>query len=140
MKALHLYMNIQIVRYKVLKYKEVWNTNFSSYLITVYRFGWVYISYFSYHFSQILELLDSMSWLLSLTRSRKLNCTGITLRLDQRRANLDKDNGFVKILASWSWLDQKRIISEPSTTISRTKWKSISTCLVQAWKIGFIER
>ena len=76
----------------------------------------------------------------SLTRPRKLNGMGRTLSLDRRRENREEDMGFVRRSASWSWVETKRTSRVLAATMSRTKWKSISMCLVLAWKIGFEER
>lgn len=73
---------------------------------------------------------------MSLTRPCNLNSMGRTLRLDWRKANQADDNGLVKMSASWYLLEMNWIRRIFLATISRTKWKSISTCLVRAWKTG----
>ena len=76
----------------------------------------------------------------SLTRPRKLNGMGRMLSLDRRRENREEDIGFVSRSASWSWVEIKCTSSVLATTMSLTKWKSISTCLVLAWKTRLEER
>ena len=50
--------------------------------------------------------------------------------------NWDVETGFVMISASWlcvlTWVKW----SNPNCTCSRTKWQSMSMCLVLSWKVG----
>jgi hypothetical protein len=47
--------------------------------------------------------------------------------------------GLVKTSAIWSWLEIKQTLRAFEATFARTKLKSISTCLVRAWKTGLAE-
>ena len=85
---------------------------------------------------RILDLL----MILSLTWTLKLNCIGTTLSLEWSNANLEKDRGLEKMSANWSLLERNRMVTNLAATISRTKWKSIYICFVQARKIGLEER
>jgi hypothetical protein len=51
---------------------------------------------------------------------------------------VDKD--FVKMSVTWSLLEMNRISRDLEEIISRIKWKSISTCFMRAWIMGFDER
>lgn len=48
----------------------------------------------------------------------------------------DPGRGFVNASASWNWDWTGRSLMEPSLTRSRTRWQSISICLVRSWKTG----
>ena len=52
----------------------------------------------------------------------------------------EKDVGLVKMSARLSLLEMKCTTRVLEATLSRTKYKSISMCLVQAWKTGLAER
>jgi hypothetical protein len=87
-----------------------------------------------------LKLVDGFELGLSFTRPLKLNVGATTLSLSRRVENGRSDNGFVRMLATWSFPEINRTKSVLDATISRTKWKSILTCLVRARKIGFADR
>jgi hypothetical protein len=56
------------------------------------------------------------------------------------KLNLEDESGLVKMSTSWSLLDGNLINRDLLATMSRTKWKTISTCFVRAWKTGFEEK
>lgn len=64
----------------------------------------------------------------------------MTLRLYRNAFNLSADTGLVKLSANWSRDEMNRTSNCLRATCSRTKWKSISICLVRAWNIRFSER
>lgn len=70
---------------------------------------------------------------LSLTCLCKSNEVETTLSLDWINVNLDG----VNMSTSWSLEDRNMTSISFLATIFLTKWKSISTCFVWAWKIGF---
>jgi hypothetical protein len=48
--------------------------------------------------------------------------------------------GLVKMSARLSLLEMKRMTRVLEVTLSRTKWKSISMCLVRAWNAGLVDK
>ena len=87
----------------------------------------------------------SLSWRgvvedMSLTCPLKLNGMEITLSLLRRNPNREDERGLVKMSASWSLLEINLMNKSFFATKSRTKWKSISTCFVLAWKTGFEDK
>jgi hypothetical protein len=61
------------------------------------------------------------------------------LSLKHNLWNRVETRGLVRTSTNWSELGMKRISNDLSTTRSLTKWKSISTCFVCAWNIGFTD-
>ena len=53
-----------------------------------------------------------------------------TTILDKKGNNKEESKTLVKTLASWSWEWRGITLMKPSATLSRTKWQSISICLV----------
>jgi hypothetical protein len=92
---------------------------------------------------ELILILLFVGWIgleMSLARPLKLNNIEITLSLSQNIPNHEDKRGLVKIHASWSVLDMNLIERSFLATMSRTKWKSISTCLVLTWKTKFEDR
>ena len=62
------------------------------------------------------------------------------LRLFLNCWSLWTGNALVKPSANWSPVETNRTSSNFCATLSLTKWKSISMCLVLAWNTGLAER
>lgn len=75
-----------------------------------------------------------------LTSPCKRNGGARTLSLSRRSWNRAVDEALVRISASWSELGTYQTSKDFWSTLSRTKWTSISMCLVLAWKTGFATR
>lgn len=75
----------------------------------------------------------------SLTPPFKCNGEARMLSLEQSIWNRKDTMGFVRTSASWSWVEMKETVKALVATLSRTKWKSISTFLVQVWNTGLAD-
>lgn len=59
----------------------------------------------------------------------------LTTILHRREANKDQGKGLVKADASW-WCERMgSILIDPLLILSRTKWQSISMCLVRSLRL-----
>ena len=52
----------------------------------------------------------------------------------------DETRGFVTSSANWSFSEINQTSKALVAILSRTKWKSVETCLMRAWKIGLAVR
>lgn len=60
--------------------------------------------------------------------------------LSRRNWKVDVGRPLVNISATWSLEDINWTWSSLRATLSRTKWKSISTCFVRAWNTGLADK
>lgn len=63
-----------------------------------------------------------------------------SIKLSRMNWNFVDESPLAKMSASWSSVEMNWSWRAFLATWSRTQWKSISTCLVRAWKTGFAER
>jgi hypothetical protein len=78
----------------------------------------------------LLMVIDSL-------RPRKRDTT---LSLVLIREKGEKAVGLVKMSGRLSLVEMKRTTRVLEATLSRTKWKSISMCLVRAWNAGLVDK
>jgi hypothetical protein len=71
---------------------------------------------------------------------RKRDTWHAMLSLVRIREKGEKAVGLVKMFARLSLLEMKRMTRVLEATLSRTKWKSISMCLVRAWNAGLVDK
>jgi hypothetical protein len=64
----------------------------------------------------------------------------MTLSLVHIREKREKVVGLVKMSARLSLLEMKWTARVLEATLSWTKWKSISMCLVRAWNAGLVDK
>ena len=76
----------------------------------------------------------------SYVLSPSISTGSIRLRLRRQDSKAGNGKGFVNISATWSLEDMNLIWSCFWATLSLTKWKSTSICLVRAWKTGLADK
>ena len=66
-------------------------------------------------------------------------CRSRMPNLRRRNWNWVRPRAFVNMTVSWSVVGTWIVIKSPNWIRSRTKWQSISICLVRSWKTGLAE-
>ena len=120
-----LQCNSKIVTYLLEDYNPIF-TNYKGIISNLKR---LYLN--NPHIMYTLNIWIQNYWwgiILYMPHQAQWRCNNSKLVTKCRKTDVDK--GMVKMSATWSFVEINRISIDLDATIFRTKWKSISTCLV----------
>ena len=133
----------QLKSFKIQHNYSCFVKEFGKLRISIDIIRWIYICTIGVFPKSVYSLLQwiwkhSISYILTLPRS--VSVDGRTLRLYLKSRNKDDGSPLVNISANCLAEGTCRTLTWPSATFSRTKWISISTCLVHWCCTGLEER
>lgn len=84
--------------------------------------------------------IQSVEGIRTYSNSPPQSGLGRMCRLDQNSSNKAHGKPFVKISANWDCVGTCNTFTSPSETVSRTKWRSTSTCFVCWCCTGLVDK